>query len=268
MSTTLSVQHGKKIIKVEADKAYLFFNHCQKDGLKIVLPQDARERDKCLRGQLPKALAHFLQIDDSDGQRQIYRLLNEVDMGTDELLDDEGIPHVDSWLLKTGREAVLSDSDESDTSVSGESTNSEHSESSDQHEQTVIEFQPRLTEDDAIDLEVSTPSARHRPYRTNIRPPEDFESRVEAPDYWRLLEHAQRQAVKVIFRDRVKHPEHVSSDAYAKFLEDLWIRKGRVVKFRSYPELFGNDEHDAFRIGAAGELFVSLRALVYITCRY
>jgi len=74
----------------------------KQDCLRIVLPESERERNLCLRLQLPGFLLDLFMIQEGKAEKQVYRLINEVDMGTNELISDEAFPHV-GWLSKTER---------------------------------------------------------------------------------------------------------------------------------------------------------------------
>lgn len=206
------------------------------------MPQSKLEQKSCLRSDLPKGLAKELQILDAHAVSQIYRLINELDMGTDQLLQEEGIPHTDEWLSKTERapppsapvftrpelEAVSASSpipiNVGAGSIVWSSTQS-----------GMFSYQSR------------------QPY---ITIPAEVNHRIEAPEYQRVLDHVRRQAVDVKWRNAPRENATASTNDHTRFLNDQCRNRGSSIDPFKYPELFGSDEYVQFRMGAVGELFV------------
>src|SRR5271170_1075059 len=107
MSTKLVVVQDDTAVKVECDRPSLIVKR-DEAGLLITLPLAKTERRQTMRGQLPGYLSDLLHIYDSRGEKQIYRIINELESGTDEILLDEEISWV-SWLTETSRPAPASE---------------------------------------------------------------------------------------------------------------------------------------------------------------
>ena len=109
ISTKLVVVQDDTAVKVECDRPSLIMKR-DEVGLLITLPLAKTERKRSMRGQLPGDLSELLRIYDSRGERQIYRIINELESGTDEILLEEEISRV-SWLVETSRPAPASQSE-------------------------------------------------------------------------------------------------------------------------------------------------------------
>src|SRR5947207_15628175 len=107
ISTKLVVVQDDTADKVECDRPSLIMKR-DEVGLLITLPLAKTERKRSMRGQLPGDLSELLRIYDSRGERQIYRIINELESGTDEILLEEEISRV-SWLAEISRPAPASE---------------------------------------------------------------------------------------------------------------------------------------------------------------
>src|ERR1700761_4688956 len=101
MSTKLVVVQDDTAFKVDCGRPSLIMKR-NEYGLLITLPFAKTERRQSMRGQLSGYLSELLQVYDSRGEKQIYRIINELESGTDEILLDEEISRV-SWLAETSR---------------------------------------------------------------------------------------------------------------------------------------------------------------------
>lgn len=59
--------------------------------LKFTLPETELRRKVCVQTRWPKHLAELLQIYGPEGERQIHRILKEVESSTDFILSEEEI---------------------------------------------------------------------------------------------------------------------------------------------------------------------------------
>lgn len=244
------VKQNKRPVSAGANKAYLVVEERQ-DCLRIVLPENGKERKLCLRSQLPSSLVDFLQIQESNAEKQIYRFINEVDMGTDELLSDEAIPHVE-WLLRTERVQLPGPRYEFATSTNGRLSDLQPlTGHGDQSSTTTVGS-------DEDELVVSSTQTRNRPYHRHqayIQIPEEINHRQHAPDYHKVIAHVRSQTASVKWRNVPREETHTVRYQLTEFFRTLPF-EGNELEAASRPTLFGSDAFSNFRLGAAGELFV------------
>jgi len=103
MSAQWAIVQDNTTIRVTCDRPLSYVAR-EETGLIIVLPFDEKERMQVMRNLLPWRLLELLEVANSSCERQIYRIINELESDTDEILVDEAITPV-SWLAKTRRPA-------------------------------------------------------------------------------------------------------------------------------------------------------------------
>jgi hypothetical protein len=92
------------------------------------------------------------------------------------------------------------------------------------------------------------------PYRAL---PETLNHQIEAPDYWKVLEHARKQGQSL--GSGVRGLSDPANDDFANMFGGLNLGSASL-EAAVYEDLFGKDVWTSgFRVGAAGELFVGLR---------
>jgi hypothetical protein len=190
MSTKLVVTQDDTAVKVECDRPSLIMKR-DEAGLHITLPLAKTERRQSMRGQLPGVLSELLHIYDSRGEKQIYRIINELESGKDEILLDEEISRV-SWLAETSRAAPAS---ELGIEIPPQPQPQPQSEDSPWHSQSY----PEMGDFETAVRATSSLSVNHsggtRPPLPPFRAlPEILNHAVEALDYWKVLEHVHEQA--------------------------------------------------------------------------
>jgi hypothetical protein len=268
MSAKLVVVQDDTAVKVECDRPSLIMKR-DEAGLLITLPLAKAERRKSMSGQLPGYLSELLHIYDSRGEKQIYRIINELESGTDEILLDEEISRV-SWLAETSRPAPAS---EPETETPPQPQSSTRRSSNFVNEET--EDPPRHAQPHLETREFETPiraagsiSANHSggihppppPFRAL---PEVLNHAVEAPDYWKVLEHVRKQAASA--GSDLRDISNPTTDDITCYFASLTLHSTSFDP-ADYPSCFGDDFWlSKFRIGAAGELFVSLPDLVRLS---
>lgn len=93
MSTKLVVVQDDDPVKVKCNRLSLIIKR-DEAGLYITLLSAKIERRQSIRGQLPGYLSELLHIYNSRGEKQIYRIINKLKSGTDEILLKEEISRV------------------------------------------------------------------------------------------------------------------------------------------------------------------------------
>lgn len=263
MSAELVVNLDDKPVRVEYDKALLDVKH-DPSSLVITLPFSRRLRLQNMRAQLPGYLSDLLQIYDSRGERQISRIINELDSGTDEILLSEEISKV-SWLAEVSRpqpnmEVVLDTSSPAQqprfsagpSAISPGRVRAEPPRY-DRVRLEIFEFENVVPAANSITIDHSTDvNVQPPPFRVL---PDTFNHAVEAPNYWKVLAHVRRQVSSIA--NNAQNTSNVSAEELAHYFSLLTIRNTNFDP-ADYPSLFGDDFWlSKFRIGAAGELFVS-----------
>lgn len=249
MRTLLVVDQNGNEVKVDSNKVPLVLDR-QGQSLRIVLPADELQRRSCFRNRLPTMLCELLKIQDVIAQKQVYRILNEVDLGTDEIMAQEDIPAA-SWLEKTARSAPLLSSAESIPELaSGSKADSM------QAEARKISPSTEQTQAGANLKTLLSPPSRSDSSHGKTCIPTTLLSQQEAIRYHEVLEHVRMQARKFIgcsIGGKIL-------DSFAGLARDFGKLAISGKKLGSTPlsELFGNDDPNNIRIGAAGELFESL----------
>ena len=270
MSANLVVVQDDTAVKVECDRSSLIMKR-DEAGLLITLPLAKTERRQSMRGQLPGFLSELLHIYDSRGEKQIYRIINELESGTDEILLDEEISRV-SWLAETSRPAPASEP-ETETppqpqpqSSIGQSSNFVNGETEDppRHAQPYLEIREFETAIHAAGSISVNHSGGIRPPPPPFRAlPEILNHAVEAPDYWKVLEHVRKQAASA--GSDLRDISNPTTDDITRYFASLALHSTSFDP-GDYPSCFGDDFWlSKFRIGAAGELFVSLPDLVRLS---
>jgi hypothetical protein len=270
MSARLVVVQDDTAVKVECDRRSLIMKR-DEAGLLITLPLAKTERRQSMRGQLPGYLAELLHIYDSRGEKQIYRIINELESGTDEILLDEEISRV-SWLAETSRPAPASEPEtetppqpqpQSSTRRSSNSVNGE-TEDPPRHAQPYLEIREFETAIRAAgSISVNHSGGIHPPPPPFRALPEILNHAVEAPDYWKVLEHVRKQAASA--GSGLRDISNPTADDITCYFASLTLHSTSFDP-ADYPSCFGDDFWlSKFRIGAAGELFVSLPDLVRLS---
>ena len=264
MSTKLVVIQDGVAVKVPTAKASLIVKHNQ-DGLLVTLPRDKTERKACMRSQLPGYLAEILNIYDSRGEKQIYRIINELTTSTEQILLDEEISRV-SWLPEGSRPALVRELDPENerlvSTVNGSPTNFVNGDTSQFADRDQAHEEPQHAE-------IIVRAAGSLPARAAGNYPPPFRNLpaivnhgVEAPDFWKVIEHVHRQAAMLAGQLRSSTP--TTLDQITASFGTLTLG-GTSLDPADYPRLFGDDFWlSKFRVGAAGELFVSL-VICYMT---
>jgi hypothetical protein len=268
ISAKLVVVQDDTAVKVECDRPSLIMKR-DEAGLLITLPLAKTERRQSMRGQLPGCLSELLHIYDSRGEKQIYRIINELESGTDEILLDEEISRV-SWLAETSRPAPASDPEtetppqpqspirRSPNFVNGETENPPR------NAQPYLEIREFATAiRTAGSISVNHSGGIHPPPPPFRALPEILNHAVEAPDYWKVLEHVRKQAASA--GSDLRDISNPTTDDVTRYFASLTLHSTKFDP-ADYPSLFGDDFWlSKFRIGAAGELFVSLPDLVRLS---
>jgi hypothetical protein len=219
----------------------------EQNRLEITLPAGERATRQCMRSQLPGHIAaELLEIFDSRAEKQIYRILNELETGTDDILFEEGISRV-SWLPETHRPAPISPPITPQTS-------------------DLTDDEPNLltgpiqtngalpTDETFVSAAATFPTNYRQPYRAL---PAVIQHDIDAPDYWKVIEHVHEQALKIGNRLHRRNDEVGNFDHLAAEFAGL-VLDHPILDPDDYPNLFGSDMWlSKFRLGAAGELFVS-----------
>jgi len=270
MLAKLVVVQDDDPVKVECDRPSLIMKR-DEAGLRITLPLAKMERRQSMRGQLPGYLSELLHIYDSRGEKQIYRIINELESGTDEILLEEEISRV-SWLVETSRPAPASEPETNaetppqPQSSIRQSSNFVNGETEDppRHTQPYLEireFETAIRADASISANHS--GGIHPPPPPFRALPEILNHAVEAPDYWKVLEHVRKQAASV--GSDLRNISNPTTDDITRYFASLTLNSNSFDP-ADYPSCFGDDLWlSKFRIGAAGELFVSLPDLVRLS---
>jgi hypothetical protein len=251
MSTKLVVVQDSVPVKVVNDRLSLLIEQ-NDEGLSITLPKDKAQRMLCMRGQLPGRLAEILNIYDSRGEKQLYRILNELECGTDAILLQEEISRV-SWLPETCRPDPPPPAEVPDGILQRQLAR-------------IANGQPKDSQTYPVEIgEPGSPiramgSIAANSYQDRSPPP--FRALPDVPDhataaplYWKVLEHVRRQAASFMHVDG--NGTHTTPENITQAFASLSL-EGDDIDPADYPHLFGNDFWlSKFRVGAAGELFVS-----------
>lgn len=253
------LKQGEKEIKVPTDKASIIVS-TEDHSLRIVVPKDFIKRKSCFRSRLPQSLASVLGLYTTSDEKQIYRIINEVDMGTDQLMHEEDIPSV-SWLEKVERVQPITQPTTT-SSLDLPNLNNQPNRR-DVSEEDFVSALGNL----ALTEERSAPNVQSqqqfvftsRPSRHFISIPATLSSNTVPPQYHKVLQHIHRQAVGVQWRDRTQSPDLTITSELTAYFANLAVQGDPLEAF-SRPELFGSDQYSHFRLGAAGELFVSERS--------
>ncbi|OAG34109.1 hypothetical protein AYO21_11750 [Fonsecaea monophora] len=251
MSTKVVVVQDSVPVEVVADRLSLVIE--QNDaGLSITLPKDKVQRMQCMRGQLPGRLAEMLNIYDSRGEKQLYRILNELESGTDDILLQEDISRV-SWLPETCRPNPTPPAEELEGTFQPQSAHIFHG----QPEGVQISL-VKLEEVESPTRAMGSIAANSYPDRPSplfrALPAAKPTHATEAHLYWLVLEHVPRQASS--FRHVDGNDTDPTFSRITKTLATLSLEVNTIDPAK-YPELFGGDfSLSKFRVGAAGELFV------------
>ncbi|KAJ9605358.1 hypothetical protein H2200_010015 [Cladophialophora chaetospira] len=253
MSSYLKVVQDGHEIKVPTARPSLIAKH-DHNMLKITLPAELSARKQCMRSQLPGYIAEeLLDVIDSRGEKQIYRILNELESGTDDVLLEEGISRV-SWLPEIRRPAPAFPAENAPPSphmalqTSGLANEEQNGLSG------LYQTQAELPIDDIPRQAVAAfPTTYREPYRVL---PAEIQHEIDAPNYWKVIEHVHRQASKIGSRLHHRNDRAGSLDDLTAGFATLALDND-MLDPADHPGMFGSDWLSTYRLGAAGELFVS-----------
>jgi len=251
--TEYIVRQNNINVSADARKAYLVVEEKQ-DCLRIVLPENKRERNLCMRSQLPGILMDLFMIQKSKAEKQIYRFINEVDIGTNELITDEAIPHV-GWLSKTVRVQPLMpsiDHTQLSTSINGPPSSLQLLTTQGDRRSTVTISHE---EDEVIVSSTQAGNGYDHRREAYTQIPLELDSVQDATEYKKVLEHIHSQAASVKWRNVRQDHTHTKRYPFTDFFGALPL-EGNEFDAASRPTLFGSDGSSKKRLGAAGELFV------------
>ena len=264
MHTTFTVKQGSRTVSVPSDVGFLKIS--EEDGmLKIFVPKDNVQRQRCYRAHLPTQLMSFLDLAAQPAEKQLYRILNDRPSTLNEVLSEEGIPEA-SGLQRPD----YGDDDRSDGASDGTSDDMVTVESSlARFSLTVASSRSPASRLTSVGARQSGESTAEQPrMRSGIRETieDHFNQELQVYDddhtdlepevpesysperYLKVLEHVSRRA-RAVHGSNTQ--EEIEIDLNSLTLEepsrgDLGIQYGAKVG------------GSVFRlIGAAGELFVS-----------
>ena len=218
-------------------------------GLRFYLPGNNMHEKRCLRNRLPEALINELQIFKNGAENFVSMLLNDLDQGTDEIIYAESIPHCDSWLEKTVRPPPQVTIVTTETIPNSFGHPSPGSVSRQVSSNDIDNEQLLFASDRTTNF--------HHIRRISAQIPATVDHVVDAPGYWRILEHARSQAVGVVWRAQGDDSTLSSTITQTVWLENLRRSQRGSTDLSSYDCLFGSDGLSKYRLGAVGELFVS-----------
>lgn len=256
MWTEMKVNENKSMVKVKCSRVSLIVRNVDAK-LEIILPEKESERRSCLRSDLPGYLANMFDVHNNKAERQIYRILNETETGTDDILSEEAIPHA-SWLTKTARlpqpsphtrQAIPVASWEDHSSplrngdVTGYSTSTTARQAPTYTTEARHSVPLRVSHDGTLDEQL-------------LEVPAIINHKTDAPQYHQVIEHVRRQAKGVFWRDGLQNARVTMTSDLTRQFEELAVSANDLEPW-SYPALFGDNNFTSkFRVGAAGELFV------------
>ena len=253
MRNVYTVRQDGVSVKVDNTKASLVVTE-DEGVLRIILPHDRSERRSCCRGQLPGRLAAILGIYDGRCEKQIYRIINETDMGTDDLMTNEDIPHA-SWLTKTERKPQPLQPEQHQARLATQRDSFVNDSDADLTagfaSLSIAQRQTTITVSNA-----QFPQNAYQPRQRYIPIPPILNQQTEPPHYHKVLEHIRRQAASVKWRNRPSERTQTTTSDLTRYFDALQIQGNDDLDAASRPELFGSDHFSNFRLGAAGELFV------------
>lgn len=251
MSTKLVVVQDSVPVKVVNDRLSLLIEQ-NDEGLSITLPKDKAQRMLCMRGQLSGRLAEILNIYDSGGEKQLYRILNELECGTDAILLQEEISRV-SWLPETCRPDPPPPAEGPEGTSQRQLGHIVNGQSEDGQTYPVEIGEPESPIWAMGSIAANGHQGRHPPPFRAL--PDEPDHATEAPLYWKVLEHVRRQAAS--FMHVNGNGTHTTPESITQAFASLSL-EGDDIDPADYPSLFGSDFwFSKFRVGAAGELFVS-----------
>lgn len=253
MASYLVVMQDGREIRVSTTRSSLIAKH-DDEGLLITLPAEQSARKQCMRSQLPGYIAaDLLDIIDSRGEKQIYRILNELETGTDDILLGESISEV-SWLPKTRRPAPISQPEDAIITPPVVLNMSDLPNGDSNLLNGSRETHVELPADETtIRATAAYPRHSRQPYRAL---PAEIQHEIDAPDYWKVIEHVHRQASKIGGLHQGNETTESLDDLIARFAALAFDND--ILDPANYPRLFGHDSWlSKFRLGAAGELLVS-----------
>ena len=278
--TKLIVRMTDNYVEVPSDRAVPRVDK-EEGRLEICVPSDPESLYSCYRAELPAEVAVLLGIQDSTAEKKIYRILNDEGRSLDDIMDDEDIPRV-AWLEKpsipapsdvhlddlaatsnmavqvslapvTNATSLVVSNGEIGDGDDGASVSSEHSEHN----------APSPSHRDSLDRAITSRATGNNVVPTIESPFQNFgvlERVVQTNRYRRVLQHVLRQAWRLQPRQQGLSTETdpFSMPGVGDALDDVDLGN---ISFRQALGLYGNESMtfaETSRLGAAGELFVSL----------
>ena len=235
--TKLIVRQGSKEVEAPSDRALIKVEEID-NHLRLYLPEDPDTLKSCYRSQLPAQLMLILGIDNPGAEKQIYRLLTESNTQLQKVMEEEDIPEV-PWLCKL---PVLTQA--------AESTHAPLA--------TPLEIIRRVTSPGVARENLLSPV--EIPARQTFELALDASPRtLPSDEYRRLLERVVKQAR----RSDSEFPgaDDLSMTALRQALDDVPILPLNIRNVLGLREDQLMSFEDNAKIGAAGELFVSLLTL-------
>lgn len=219
--TNLVVKQGLTVAESRSDRVLIKVEESNL-RLKLYLPQDPASLQSCCCSQLPAQLMQILGIDNSGAEKQIYRLLTEDTTQLQNIMVDEDIPHV-LWLKKPHIPAEFVDN------------------VLDAYSTTSFKATRKYLNSLAVGL-------APKPRMENLQP-------IHTVEYRQLLERVIRQAQRIPGKEKDRgafsmtsvHEALDGATLHSDIRQILGIQGGQAMNFEANA-----------KIGAAGELFVSL----------
>ncbi|KAL3478807.1 hypothetical protein BJX99DRAFT_256215 [Aspergillus californicus] len=232
---TLELQLNEVAATVQNDTGLVHIS--DSDGLRIYIPREPRDRQRCYSLHLPQALVRYFGVRDAEASLMLQLVFLTSEGFIDDLLDGNGIirsspevpePQDETQDLSIGRN--VSEYGDTDTLYDGTDTPRSRSESiAGSVERTVSHHRP----------------VSPRPF-TIRDPPELHYSPAALPvpgsHYIRVLDETIKLARRLPFHEALRRPGTIGQET---------VGHGLAFGVRSD----GQMEHD-IKIGAAGELFV------------
>jgi hypothetical protein len=235
ISKTVSIQQDRKTVEVPRETAYLHLDS-QEDNLNLYVPRDQRRRQVCLHRQLPKTLLKYLGAANISAYERFGAIITAPTLVlVDDFLEHDGIIEIDGIQRSVEDEEYDSDA-------------SSIQRSSPQHQNAPGYLNTPTRPSDLH----SRNSSRSRGFTPPSSVARSIPVTPERPDlYEQLLDAVIRQAEDISDLPNVK--ENIASNlAPVSGLSTLLAVRSPY------------DGEEKFKIGAAGELFVSMLTHEYL----
>jgi hypothetical protein len=228
---TVSVQQDRKTVEVPRESAYIHLDS-QEDNLNLFVPKDQHRRQVCLHRQLPKTLLKYLGAANIYAYERFGAIITAPTLVlVDEFLEHDGIIEIE------GIQRSMEDEEYDSDASSSQRSSPQH-----QNAPEYLNTSTRLSDLHSIN------SFRSRGFTPPSSVARSIPVTPERPDlYEQLLDTVIRQAKDISALPNVKENIVSSLPPIFGFNTRLAIRSP-------------SDDEEKFKIGAAGELFVSLLA--------